>query len=72
MQQLYKFLNWKPNTSFYYGWVVVGLTLPATFCATGLAQIAIAGAQDYIYEDMGWSRSSIALQHLQVHGLLGY
>ena len=60
MQQLYKFLNWKPNTSFYYGWVVVGLTLPATFCATGLAQIAIAGAQDYIYEDMGWSRSSIA------------
>ena len=60
MQRLYEFLNWKPNTSFYYGWVVVGLTLPATFCATGLAQIAIAGAQDYIYEDMGWSRSSIA------------
>ncbi|MFL2627217.1 MAG: MFS transporter [Dehalococcoidia bacterium] len=60
MQRLYEFLNWKPNTSYYYGWVVVGLTLPATFCATGLAQIAIAGAQDYIYEDMGWSRSSIA------------
>jgi len=60
MQRLNEFLDWKPNTNFYYGWVVVGLTLPATFCATGLAQIAIAGAQDYIYEDMGWSRSSIA------------
>ena len=60
MKSILKILNWKPNTPFYYGWVVVSLTLPATFCATGLSQIAIAGVQDYIYEDMGWSRSSIA------------
>ena len=32
----------------------------ATFAATGSSQVVIGGVQDFIFEDMGWTRSTIA------------
>ena len=54
-------LNWRPPLPFYYGWFVLALSSCATFAATGSSQVVIGGVQDFIFEDMGWTRSTIAL-----------
>ena len=33
----------------------------ATFACTGITQVVLGGIQDFIFEDTGWSRSTIAL-----------
>ncbi len=53
------FLNWRPNTPFYYGWLVLGLSGAGTFAATAIAGVVLGGVQIYILEDTHWSRASI-------------
>ncbi len=55
------FLNWRPNTPFYYGWLVLGLSGAGTFAATAIAGVVLGGVQIYILEDTHWSRSSIGI-----------
>ena len=54
-------LNWRPNTPFYYGWLVLGLAGAGAFVATAVAGVVLGGVQSYILEDTGWSRTSIGL-----------
>ena len=53
-------LHWRPPLPFYYGWFVLALSSCATFAATGSSQVVIGGVQDFIFEDMGWTRTTIA------------
>ena len=53
-------MEWYPPIPFYYGWFVLGLAGCATFAATGSSQVVLGGVQDFIIEDMGWSRSTLA------------
>ena len=53
------FLNWRPNTPFYYGWLLLGLSGAGTFAATAIAGVVLGGVQIYILDDTHWSRSSI-------------
>ena len=53
-------LNWRPPLPFYYGWFVLALSSCATFAATGSSQVVIGGVQDFIFEDMEWTRTTIA------------
>ena len=39
---------------------MLALSSCATFAATGSSQVVIGGVQDFIFEDMGWTRSTIA------------
>ena len=55
------FLNWRPNTPFYYGWLVLGLAGAGAFVATAVAGVVLGGVQSYILEDTGWPRTSIGL-----------
>ena len=55
------FLNWRPHTPFYYGWLVLGLAAMGTFVATAIAGVVLGGVQTYILEDTEWSRTSIGL-----------
>ena len=54
-------LNWRPNTPFYYGWLVLGLSGAGAFVATAIAGVVLGGVQPYILEDTNWSRTSIGL-----------
>ena len=54
-------LNWRPNTPFYYGWLVLGLSGAGAFVATAIAGVVLGGVQSYILEDTNWSRTSIGL-----------
>ncbi len=54
-------LNWRPNTPFYYGWLVLGLSGAGAFVATAIAGVVLGGVQTYILEDTNWSRTSIGL-----------
>ena len=54
-------LNWRPNTPFYYGWLVLGLSGAGAFVATAIAGVVLGGVQTYILDDTGWSRTSIGL-----------
>ena len=54
-------LNWRPNTPFYYGWLVLGLSGAGAFVATAVAGVVLGGVQTYILEDTNWSRTSIGL-----------
>ncbi len=54
-------LNWRPNTPFYYGWLVLGLSGAGAFVATAIAGVVLGGVQSYIVDDTGWSRTSIGL-----------
>ena len=54
-------LNWRPNTPFYYGWLVLGLSGMGAFAATAVAGVVLGGVQNYILEDTNWSRTSIGL-----------
>ena len=55
------FLNWRPRTPFYYGWLVLGLSGAGAFVATAIAGVVLGGVQPYIVDDTGWSRTSIGL-----------
>ena len=55
------FLNWRPNTPFYYGWLVLGLSGTGAFVATAVAGVVLGGVQSYILADTDWSRTSIGL-----------
>ena len=54
-------LDWRPNTPFYYGWLVLGLSGAGAFVATSIAGVVLGGVQTYILEDTDWSRTSIGL-----------
>ena len=54
-------LNWRPNTPFYYGWLVLGLSGAGAFVATAVAGVVLGGVQSYIIEDTNWPRTSIGL-----------
>ena len=54
-------LNWRPNTPFYYGWLVLGLSGFGAFVATAVAGVVLGGVQSYILEDTDWPRTSIGL-----------
>ena len=53
-------LNWRLKTPFYYGWLILGITSFATFCATGVSQVVLGGIQVYISEDTGWSADTLS------------
>ena len=55
------FLNWRPNTPFYYGWLVLGLSGAGAFVATAVAGVVLGGVQPYILEDTNWPRSFIGV-----------
>ena len=54
-------LSWRPNTPFYYGWLVLGLSGAGAFAATAIAGVVLGGVQTYILDDTNWSRTSIGL-----------
>ena len=54
-------LDWRPNTPFYYGWLVLGLSGAGAFVATVVAGVVLGGVQSYILEDTNWPRTSIGL-----------
>ena len=54
-------LNWRPNTPFYYGWLVLGLSGAGAFAATAIAGVVLGGVQNYILDDTNWSRTEIGL-----------
>ena len=54
-------LNWRPDTPFYYGWLVLGLSGAGAFVATAIAGVVLGGVQTYILDDTNWSRTSIGL-----------
>ena len=54
-------LNWRPRTSFYYGWLIILMAALGTFVATGISQLVLGGVQGFIFEDLTWNRSTIAL-----------
>ena len=54
-------LDWRPNTPFYYGWLVLGLSGAGAFVATAIAGVVLGGVQTYILDDTDWSRTSIGL-----------
>ncbi len=54
-------VGWRPRPPFYYGWLVLATAGLGAFVATGVAQTVLGGVQDLIADDMGWSRSTIAL-----------
>ena len=54
-------LDWRPNTPFYYGWLVLGLSGAGAFVATAVAGVVLGGVQSYILSDTEWSRTSIGL-----------
>ncbi len=58
---VFTLLNWRPNTPFYYGWLVLGLSGAGTFVATAIAGVVLGGVQPYILEDTDWPRTSIGL-----------
>jgi len=52
--------DWRPKTPFYYGWLILGMSALGTYAASGSAQLVLGGIQNFIFEDMGWDRSTIA------------
>ena len=54
-------LDWRPKTPFFYGWLVLGVAALGAFVATTIAGVVLGGIQSFIFEDTGWSRSTIGL-----------
>lgn len=52
--------DWRPRTPFYYGWLILAMSAAGTYAATGATQLVLGGIQNFIFEDMGWDRSTIA------------
>ena len=59
MSTLTAVLNWRVKTPFYYGWLVLGVVASGSFVATSIAGVVLGGIQFFIFEETGWSRSSI-------------
>ena len=57
---LTRLFNWRPQTPFYYGWLILGISSMATFGATGVSQVVLGGIQVYISEDTGWDPSTFS------------
>ena len=57
---LTRLFNWRPQTPFYYGWLILGISSLATFGATGVSQVVLGGIQVYISEDTGWDISVLS------------
>ena len=55
-----RLLNWRLQTPFYYGWLILGISSLATFAASGVSQVVLGGIQVYISEDTGWSVSTFS------------
>jgi MFS family permease len=53
--------GWRPHPPFFYGWLLLGACLLATFAGAGLTQQVLGGIQTIISDDTGWSRSQLAL-----------
>ena len=53
--------NWRPKPPFFYGWLVLGMVALGAFVATSVAGVVLGGIQGFIFEDTGWSRSTIGL-----------
>jgi len=53
--------NWRPKPPFFYGWLVLGMVALGAFVATSIAGVVLGGIQGFIFEDTGWSRSTIGL-----------
>ncbi len=54
-------LNWRPRTPFFYGWLVLGVGALGAFVATSIAGVVLGGIQGFIFEETGWTRSTIGL-----------
>ena len=54
-------LDWRPRTPFFYGWLILGTASLGAFVSTSIAGVVLGGIQSFIFEDTGWSRSSIGL-----------
>ena len=52
--------DWRPSVPFYYGWLILAVSAAGTYAATGATQLVLGGVQNFIFEDMGWERSTIA------------
>ncbi len=57
---LRRIANWRPHTPFYYGWLILAMSAVGTYAATGATQLVLGGVQNFIFEDLGWERSTIA------------
>ena len=53
--------DWRPNTPFYYGWLVLGTAAIGALIATSVAQTVLGGIQDLIGLETGWDRKTVAL-----------
>ena len=53
--------DWRPNTPFYYGWLVLGTAAIGALIATSVAQTVLGGIQDLIGQETGWDRKTAAL-----------
>ena len=60
MRFLRSIADWRPHTPFYYGWLILAVSAAGTYAATGATQLVLGGVQNFIFEDMGWERSTIA------------
>ena len=60
MTLLKSIADWRPRTPFYYGWLILAMSAVGTYAATGSTQLVFGGVQNFIFEDMGWDRSTIA------------
>lgn len=60
MTSLRSIADWRPKTPFYYGWLILAISALGTYAASGSAQLVLGGIQNFIFEDMGWDRSTIA------------
>ncbi len=54
-------LDWYPRLPFFYGWLVLGTGALGAFVATTVAGVVFGGIQGFIFEDTGWTRSTIGL-----------
>ena len=60
MRLLRSIADWRPSVPFYYGWLILAVSAAGTYAATGATQLVLGGVQNFIFEDMGWERSTIA------------
>ena len=61
MNFLNTFVNWRPTTPFFYGWLILGTSASGAFVATSIAGVVFGGIQGLILDDTGWSTSTIGL-----------
>ena len=59
MNFLNTFVNWRPTTPFFYGWLILGTSASGAFVATSIAGVVFGGIQGLILDDTGWSTSTI-------------